>query len=77
MCEVIRSQEEPSLSLSLSLPGPRQSHRPLPPSLCSPQQSIMGFLGPAAEDQLLLPVHELLREAVATALEFLGDVRTL
>lgn len=43
----------------------------------TPQQSILAALDPPSQDELLLPVHELLAETMATSLEVPGNVGVL
>lgn len=43
----------------------------------TPQQSILTVLDPPSQDELLLPVHELPAETMATTLETPSNVRTL
>lgn len=80
----------PSLYLCLFLIFPltfshqgllREAHPHAPSSalsfLFSPLQSILGVLYSFAQDQLLLPVHELLGETMATALKLRSNFRDL
>lgn len=43
----------------------------------TPQQSILGVLDSPSQNELLLPVHELLAKTMATTLETPSNVRTL
>ncbi len=86
------SSLSPSLSLSgflsyfLSCQGLLREAHPHTPSSClcfflspsfSPLQGILGVLYSFTQDQLLLPVHELLGETMATTLKFSSNVGDL
>lgn len=86
------SSLSPSLSLSgflsyfLSCQGLIWEAHPHTPSSClpfflspsfSPLQGILGVLYSFTQDQLLLPVHELLGETMATTLKFSSNVGDL
>lgn len=59
------------------MPPPSNPSSPPQGKKHTPQQSILAAPDPPSQDELLLPVHELLAETMTTTLEVSGNVGTL